>query len=66
MFIATIKTHLSNIYNKFMQLPQKKLVASLFMQISCKSMSITIINYLKTHPSNIYNKFMQLKKKKLV
>ena len=28
---------------------KKKLVYSLFMLISCKSMSITIINYIKTH-----------------
>jgi len=57
MFIITIETHLSDIYNKFMQLPQKKLFSSLSMLISSKPMSITTI---ETHPSNIYNKFMQL------
>jgi len=45
---------------------KKKLVSSLFMLISCKSVFITIINYLKTHLSIIYNKFMQLPQKKLV
>jgi len=60
MFITTIETHLSNIYNIFTQL-QKKTSFGPFMLISCKSMSITTI---KTYLSNIYNKFTQLQKKK--
>ena len=45
-----------------MQLQQKKkkLFSGLSMLISCKSMSLPIINYLKTHLSNIYNKLMHL------
>ena len=34
MFITAIDTHLSYIYNKYMQLPQKKVVSSLFKLIS--------------------------------
>jgi len=60
MSITTIETHLSNIYNKFMQLPQKKLDPSLFMLISLKPMFITT---RETHVSNIDNKFIQLPQK---
>ena len=50
--------------NKFMQLPIKKLVSTLFfLIITWKPMFITTS---ETHLSNLYNKFMQLHKKKLV
>ena len=43
MFITISETHLSNIYNKYMQQPQIKVVSILFKLISWKPMFITTL-----------------------
>ena len=57
MFITAIDTYLSNIYNKYMQLQQKKLFQAKFLKTNVDHYS------LDTHLSNIYNKSCNYQKK---
>ena len=44
MSITTVETHLSNIYNKFMQLPQKK---TIFKSFHANFLLINVYHYYK-------------------